>query len=351
MSRTSDTLVVLPTCRGYTIPQQSIKVDWCVVHDRQEWPVEVEDDDDKRRRPTAYPGNNGRTCVGTPAVEHGNAGHGRVAEGAEGRHGQGHRCSAGAVRHIVAPRPEIYGERTSAIRQAGLDYGFAEGYQFVLTVDDDCVLPLDWAEQHVAALGGIVPVCNNTVPGHPIRGLPVGLDLPVGISHGLWSGILDWPAWHQIANNPDPVELLNRGWKPVRSPFPMCGMNVGFRREVLPAVFFQHTFRRHDDIFAGWVAQAALDLHGYGYVNGGAVVLHERASNAKDNFRKEAPGDAVNKALLSHVRGFQGTYCDVAGTFDRLAAHVGRLRVGNAESDRLIQEYAASMQTWQRRLR
>lgn len=354
MSRTSDTLVVLPTCRGYTIPQQTIEVDWCVVHDRQEWPVEVEDDNDNWRRPTAYRGNNGWTAVGTPEMEHGNAGDGGVAEGSERANEAVDRSDlfrAGSVRHIVAPRPEIYGERTSAIRQSGLDYGLAEGYQFVLTVDDDCVLPRDWAEQHVQALGGMVPVCNNTVPGYTIRGLPVGFDLPVGISHGLWSGVLDWPAWFQLSNNPDPVTIPEYGWRPIRSPFPMCGMNVGFRREVLPAVFFQHTFRRHDDIFAGWVAQAILDLHGYGYVSGGAVVLHQRASDAKANLIKERPGDAVNKALLSHVRGFQGTEADVAGTFDRLAAHVGWLRVGNSESDRLIQEYAASMQTWQRRLR
>ena len=346
MGRTSDTLVVLPTCRGYTIPQQSIKVDWCVVHDRQEWPVEVESDDDNRRRPTRYPGNNCGSLVGASGMECGGV---RGDPGAG--HSEGDRYEAGTVFNILAPRPEIYGERTSAIRQAGLDYGLAEGYQFILTVDDDCTLPLDWAEQHVKALSGVVPVCNNTVPGHTIRGLPVGLSLPVGISHGLWSGILDWPAWYQLANNPDPVELPEFGWRPIRSPFPMCGMNVGFRREVLPAVFFQHTFRRHDDIFAGWIAQAVLDQHGYGYVNGGAVVAHQRASDAKANLAKEAPGDAINKALIAHVRGFQAAYCDVAGTFARLAAHVGRLRVGHSESDRLIQEYAASMQTWQRRLR
>jgi len=316
MGRTSDTLVVLPTCRGYTIPQQTIKVDWCVVHDRQEWPIEVERDDDVRDNEN-----------------------------------EGALQGPGQIRHIVVPRPEIYGERTSAIRQSGLDYGYLEGYSQVITVDDDCVLPRDWAESHVKALSGLVTVANNTVPGQTIRGLPRDYMLPVGISHGLWSGVLDYPAWFQIANDPGLVEIEDTGWRPIRSPFPMCGMNVGFRREVLPAVFFQHTFRRHDDIFAGWIAQAILDLHGYGYVNGGAVVRHERASNAAENLKKEAPGDKVNTALLSHVRGFQSTYCDVAGTFGQLAAHVGRLRVGDPESDRLIQEYAASMTRWQRRLK
>jgi len=327
MGRTSDTLVVLPTCRGYFIPMQSIQVDWCIVHDRQEWPVEVEDDDNVPHVVAPSGLGTGRSAA-------------RPIQNAR---------RAGIITNIVVPRPEIYGAKTSAIRQAGLDYGYREGYQYVLTVDDDCSLPLDWAEDHVKALGGVVPIGVNTVPGQVIRGFPRDYTLPVGISHGLWSGVLDYPAWYQLAANPGRVEIENKGWKPIKSPFPMCGMNVGFRREVLPAVFFQHTFRRHDDIFAGWIAQRILDLHGYGYVNGGAVVLHERASDAKANLEKEAPGDAVNTALLSHIRNFQIAKLDMAETFGRLAAHVGRLRVGHSESDRLIQQYAASMQTWQRR--
>ena len=356
MSRTSDTLVVLPTCRGYTIPMQSIKVDWCVVHDQREWPVEVEDNAGRiRGGPTAYGAgsNDHGAVVTTPRLELDPRpnGDGTTESGAGEPDTTGDRCSAGTVQHIVAPRPEVYGERTSAIRQAGLDYGYAEGYQYVLTVDDDCTLPLDWAEQHVKALGGLVGVVSNTVPGHVIRGVPAGYRIPVGISHGLWSGILDYPAWWTLANSPDPIILPNEGWKPIKAPFPLCGMNVGFRREVLPAVFFQHTFRRHDDIFAGWVAQAACTLHGYGFVNGGAVVQHDRASDAEENLKKEAPGDRVNGALVRHLQGFQQAWHDMAGTFGKLAAHVGRLRVGHPESDRLIQEYAASMVTWQRRNR
>ncbi len=336
MSRTSDTLVVLPTCRGYTIPKQTIKVDWCVVHDQHEWPVEVENDDDVRGR------------VAAPEMGSGpDAGGRQAAEEDPGRE----TFRPGSIYHIAAPRPEIYGERTSAIRQAGLDYGYREGYQYVLTVDDDCTLPRDWAEQHVKALGGLVPVVNNTVPGYVIRGLPTDYRVPVGISHGLWSGVLDYPAWWQLSNDPGPVEIENTGWRPIRSPFPMCGMNVGFRREVLPAVYFQHTFRRHDDIFAGWVAQVACGIHGYGFVNGGAVVQHDRASNAEENLKKEAPGDRVNGALVSHLAGFTHGWGDMAGTFALLASHVGRLRVGNPESDRLIQKYAASMMAWQRRNR
>jgi hypothetical protein len=258
---------------------------------------------------------------------------------------------AGEVFHIVAPNASRYGAKTSAIRQSGLEYGYAEGYDYVLTVDDDCILPADWAANHRSTLGGLVPVVVNTVPGHVIRGRTVDHMLPIGISHGLWSGVLDYPAWWQLSNNPPNIKIEDRGWEKISSPFPMCGMNVGFRREVLPAVFFQHTFLRHDDIFAGWLAQQVLDLHGYGFANGGAVVQHLRASNAEENLKKEAPGDAVNKALLSHIRNFRTIHDGepVGETFARLVEHVARLRVGDQELDRKIVNMAAAMRGWSKR--
>jgi hypothetical protein len=110
--------------------------------------------------------------------------------------------------------------------------------------------------------------------------------------------VLDYPAWYQIAANPGRVTIEDKGWRKISAPFPMCGMNVGFRRAVLPAVYFQHRFLRHDDIFAGWFLERVLGVEGYGFVNGGAVVKHERASNAEINLLKERPGDAVNTWLL-----------------------------------------------------
>jgi GT2 family glycosyltransferase len=250
----------MPTCRVAKIPYQTIEVNWITVHDAEQRQVIVEEPNDN----DLWYGNLIRPKLDA---------------------------------NIIAPDPDLYGARTSAIRQAGLDYAYAAEYDYIITVDDDCVLPPYWAEAHVTALRGLVPMVHNTVPGHVIRGIPVDHRLPVGISHGLWSGVLDYPAWYQLANSPGDVQIADTGWRPIAGPFPMCGMNVGFRREVLPAVYFQHRFLRHDDIFAGWFAQRVLGGK-YGFVNGGAVVRHERASNAANNFTKEIPGDEVNGWLI-----------------------------------------------------
>jgi hypothetical protein len=256
---------VVPTCRGWKIPWQTIPVDWIIVHDREQAPISVEepDDDDVFRR----------GALSRPKIE----------------------------ANLIHPDPLLYGEKTSAIRQAGLDYAYLSGYDYVLTVDDDCVLPDDWAESHRRALDSVVGRVWNTVPGAVIRGVPNSHVLPVGISHGLWSGVLDYPAWYQLKANPGFVTTEDKGWSPIAAPFPMCGMNVGFRREVLPAVYFQHKFLRHDDIFAGWFAQKVLGDFNFGFMNGSAVVRHERASNATANLAKETPGDVVNIWLLEAI--------------------------------------------------
>jgi hypothetical protein len=285
---------VVPTCRGWSIPDQSIPVDWIIVHDRERREIEENDHN---------------------------------------------------AQHIVAPDPDIYGERTSAIRQAGLDAAYDAGYDYVLTLDDDCLVPPTWAQAHVSALRGLVPRCHSTVPGQVIRGIPTGDSIPVGISHGLWSGVLDYPAWYQLAANPGPVEIADNGWRKIGTPFPMCGMNVGFRREVLPAVFFQHTFRRHDDIFAGWVAQRILDLHGFGFVSGGAVVRHERASNAERNLELERPGDEVNASILARLRAFTAYTPYIADTFYQCA----RFLIWENKQNKQYQEMVQSMLRWSQR--
>lgn len=325
----AEVAVVVPTCRGFKLPAQTIPVDWIIVHDRQEW--EITSDYNLWTDPSEA-----RQVVGGSSI----------------RDERGNRRDLVPPRFrqsIVAPAHYLYGHGTSAIRQAGLDWCASAAYPYVLTLDDDCIVGEDWAESHVRALRGSVPVSNNTVPGYIIRGNTLDHSLPVGISHGLWSGVLDYPAWYQLDITPDRVELEDRGWNKIPAPFPMCGMNVGFRREVLPAVYFQHTFRRHDDIFAGWMAQRVCELHGFGFVNGGAVVQHERASNAEKNFELEKPGDAVAKRLLDHIRGFSSTWADMRGTYLLLARHLGSLSFEDRELNTLYKSMVRSMNEWTKR--
>ena len=97
--------------------------------------------------------------------------------------------------------------------------------------------------------------------------------------------------------------------------FPLCGMNVAFRREVAPVMYFglqggDWPFDRFDDIWCGLFAKKVLDYLGYSVTNGAPYIHHERASDPYKNLVKERPGMVVNEWLWKRVKNLnlsQGT--------------------------------------------
>jgi hypothetical protein len=248
---------VVPTCRGFKIPEyQSIDVEWYVVHDREEREV------------------------------------------------------VGDATHIVAPDPELYGSRCDSIRSAGFLAAYQSGADFILTVDDDCIIPYKWAEQHVEELRSSEPLWNYTVPTMRTRGIPYQqTPMSVAIHHGLWDGVLDLDARTQEQNPDLTWTHPDRGGYRIHAPFPQSAMNIGFRAEVVsvmyqPAQGEGSPFDRFADIWGGLLAQRVLSHHGYAFRNGGAIVYHQRASDCQTNKIKEAPGMKCHEEFWRHVWDF-----------------------------------------------
>jgi hypothetical protein len=81
-------------------------------------------------------------------------------------------------------------------------------------------------------------------------------------------------------------------------------------------------YDRFDDIWMGLFAQRVLVAHGYAFLNGGAVVYHERASDAEVNKKKEAPGIKTNERLWRWVWDFVPEGDDLVADYGRLAEHL-----------------------------
>ena len=86
----------------------------------------------------------------------------------------------------------------------------------------------------------------------------------------------------------------------------MCGMNVAFRPEVVPAFYFMlmgrdYAFDRFGDIWAGVFVKKICDHLGFSINSGDPPVDHQRASNVWANLRKEAPGLEINETLWSAI--------------------------------------------------
>ena len=144
-----------------------------------------------------------------------------------------------------------------------------------------------------------------TVEGVGIRGTSTGSHdrkEHCVLNHGLWCGVPDIDAETQIALGPHPGFTLIDQIIPRAQFFAMCGMNLAFRRVMLPAMYFllmgpTWSFDRFGDIWCGLFAKAVADHLGFAVHSGAPYVVHERASDAKVNLKKEAPGYVVNEWL------------------------------------------------------
>ncbi|KAK8963028.1 UDP-arabinopyranose mutase 1 [Platanthera guangdongensis] len=176
-----------------------------------------------------------------------------------------------------------------------------------------------------------------------VRGYPFSLreGAPTALSHGLWLNIPDYDAPTQLVKPRerntryvDAVLTIPKG-----TLFPMCGMNLGFNRELIgPAMYFGlmgdgQPIGRYDDMWAGWCAKnnafhqiltlklrlkllilgtlrlrlarrwevvntVICDHLGLGVKTGLPYIWHSKASNPFTNLKKEYNGIFWQEELI-----------------------------------------------------
>lgn len=233
--------------------------------------------------------------------------------------------------------------RTDCIRSFGYLRALELGAEMIVTLDDDCypVAPgfLATHEQCLNKVGGQAWV--NTVTGSRPRGLPYFSSErhhQAVVSHGLWTNVPDFDG---------PTQLLatsaTSGYRPALEPvvqvvprgqyYPMCGMNLAFRRIIVPAMYFllmghDYPYDRFGDIWAGIFSKRVCDHLGYAVTSGAPLVRHDRASVVWANLRKELPGLEVNEELWRHVDDIVLSQRDVVGCYSELASGLAAARPG-----------------------
>jgi hypothetical protein len=88
--------------------------------------------------------------------------------------------------------------------------------------------------------------------------------------------------------------------------FPFCGMNVAFKREALPFLYYAPMghrvgLDRFGDIWLGITMKRAFDELDWAVATGYAAVNHNRASNVWANLKKEAAGLELNEGYWDGV--------------------------------------------------
>ncbi len=243
---------------------------------------------------------------------------------------------------------------SGCIRSFGCWVAYHMRPDLVVTLDDDTrpdpahpgFLDAHWTRLQTAQ----DPACTSTLDAANPRGVPyfaLNREPLAVVNHGLWSGVPDFDAATQLLATRVPVPAT---WSDRTIPrgtyFPMCSMNLAWRREFTPAMYFQlmgpdYPFDRFGDIWAGVLAKRVADHLGFAVNSGSPGIIHERASNVFTNLAKESRGLARNETFWRAVDSVVLTAERVASTYSQLAE---RLPLDQAEFAQLRD----AMLTWAR---
>jgi len=223
----------------------------------------------------------------------------------------------------------IIPSQTSACRSYGYYLAWQRRPKFILTLDTDCFPDgSDLLAGHAANLERSVTLgWVNSGPGELMfRGFPYEIRgaSRVALSHGSWSQIpdLDAVTWlhhpHLRLPPANGTQII-----PQWSFFPMCGMNLAWRSELTPAMYFGlfgpvYGFDQYDDIWAGVLVKRILDHLGWAAVSGYPSVQHRKQSSVFANLVKQAPGLAMNEQFWREVQRIPLSGDDVTTCYHQL---------------------------------
>lgn len=181
-------------------------------------------------------------------------------------------------------------------------YKYLLDVEYIMTFHDDETPIGDPIQDHINALNMRVPISWFSPSSVYMRGFPyeVREEAPVMFSHGVWNGVPDYDAPTQLLTPKDYQPTFFKGAIPKGALFPLCGMNLAFRREALPYVYFAPVSEykgaeRFDDIWGGIEIKKDFDRLNWAIVTGYSYVQHNRASNVYSNLIKEAVGIGKNE--------------------------------------------------------
>lgn len=252
----------------------------------------------------------------------------------------------------------IVPRRTDCVRSFGYLEAWRRQPDMIVTLDDDCLPPASGPRGFLAAhwqrleQGGRDGAWVSTTTGTVPRGVPYlarTRQTRCVVNHGLWTNVIDYDAVTQLAQvrTPTPVAFPDQTI-PRGAYFPMCGMNLAWRPELTPAMYFLLMGRdwgvdRFGDIWCGLFVKRITDHLGLAVNSGSPTVHHARASNVWANLRKEAPGMERNETLWQLVDRTVLTANTVLGCYRQLADAVGRAA---ATTDDWFARAGAAMHRW-----
>jgi reversibly glycosylated polypeptide/UDP-arabinopyranose mutase len=223
--------------------------------------------------------------------------------------------------------------RSDTVRSFAYWWAWREGFDYIMTLDDDCYPQLGYPAPDLAHLEALTGRSRwfNTLTNVKPRGVPfknIGVGRRNVLNHGLWTHVLDYDAPTQLVAPVEETMPHDSRTVPGGLYYPMCGMNLMWRADVTYAMYHllmgcvdgnslpaKHSeaghwqdsalvklaFDRFGDIWAGLLSKKLFDEYGLSVTTGVPYIHHDRASDPFVNLRKEANGLQVNEHLWELV--------------------------------------------------
>lgn len=209
-----------------------------------------------------------------------------------------------SVRSIMGDDFDLIYNKNDGVRNLGFAFIAVElpRIEYIITLDDDCYPnDNDPIQEHIDALQMRVPTSWISTASHYMRGFPYAVrnENEVVLSHGVWENVKDWDAPTQLTRGNRDVTFY-KGPIPKGIMYPMCIMNVAFKRKMLPFMYQAPMgekigLDRFADIWSGINAKREIDKQGWAAVTGYSTIYHSRASDVFTNLVKEAKGIGLNE--------------------------------------------------------
>lgn len=188
-----------------------------------------------------------------------------------------HKCSAGRVLgHLIA---------------------WHQGFDVIIGLDSDCVVPEGFIQKHIAYLNNTAGAgWENPIAGTGFfsRGFPYSKrNWTVVANMGLWSNVLDINGKDRAQGEPTGVLAENLSNNPV-GVIPFSGMNFALTHDAVPAFLFipnfisgADNFQRIDDIWGGYIFQGICRKMKASVRYGEPVVYHDTVVDAAADTAEE----------------------------------------------------------------
>lgn len=259
-----------------------------------------------------------------------------------------HHYSWESIESELKDKSWIISKRDSAIRCFGFYIAYKLGAKYIFTLDDDCYREENFIEGHLKNLEDF-PTWTSTIEGMRLRGIPyfnLGKLKNVVLNVGLWNNVPDLDAAQTLINpisnfkSPDYNRII-----PKDQYFPMCGMNLCFKRSITPLMYFPlmgqgYPYSRFDDIWCGIIMKKVCDYLDYKISCGHPFVYHKRASNPITNIVKEAPGIELNEKFWEIINKIKLSGNDVLTCLRQISASLLK------ESNEYVNKLGKALELW-----